>query len=275
MIINQDKIKYRSDCRQIHFLNNSQRRIGRIHSEEDKEKQRQKAIDKNPINSNYFKRLNIRNAYVLGYLFADGHFRKRKRCYKSGIKFKIKSGLSFSSIDKELIKKIKNEIGIENRKTGIKHRKGIHRKVTFVIFISNYHFLQYLKKLGMPYGKKADRIRIPRAVIKDKRLFFAFFRGFFDGDGTINSILYAKYAKVGIYTASYKFLMQMKDLMQKFHIKSYNVIKSKTSRTMYLGFGGKENVYKLYKLMYKNSNNLFLSRKKKRFDEFFRSYGWN
>lgn len=248
--------------------------INRVCSEETKEKLRQLAIKKNPINTNYFKKLNKRSAYALGYLFADAHFRRRELHYKHSMKFKVVYGLCFSSIDKELIDKIKKEFCIEHRKTGIKPRKDKKRKTTYIIYISNYHFLQYLIKQGMFIGRKADRIEIPKAICKNKSFFFAFFRGFFDGDGTVNSILYTKYIGIAIYTASYNFLVQIKKLMQKYGIHSNFIKKSKTSKTINFSFDGKQNIYKLYKLMYKSSNNLYLSRKKNRFDEFFKAYGW-
>lgn len=243
-------------------------------SEKKREKQKHFVIYKNPINSEYFKKLNTRNAYMLGYLFADGHFRKRKIYSKLGIGFKIKFGLCFSSIDKELIIKIKKELGIENRKTGIKLRKDIHRKKTYIIYISDYHFLRHLENLGMIYGKKFDRIIIPKMIMKNKLIFFSFFRGFFDGDGTVTSILYAKYARVGIDTASYKFLVQMKKIMKQFGILSDNILIHNNSNYSTLRFSGKENVYNLYRFMYRKSNGLFLTRKKRRFEEFFKSYNW-
>lgn len=247
---------------------------GRHLSEATKEKKRQSAIDKNPINSEYFKKLNTHNAYVLGYLFADGHFKRRKLIYESGMKSRIHSSLNLSSIDKELIDKIKLEFGIKNRKTRISRENSIHRKTLYTISISNHHFLQYLIKQGMIIGKKSDKIYIPETIIKNKLLFFSFFRGFFDGDGSINSIFYAKYARMGLATVSYKFLIQMKNIMIDFGISSENIKTSNNSRCLILRFNGKQNIYTLYKLMYKNADNLFLTRKKQRFEEWFKSYGW-
>lgn len=247
---------------------------GRHLSEATKEKKRKSAIDKNPIKSEYFKKLNKCNAYMLGYLFADGHFKKRKLIYDSGMKSRIHSSLNLSSIDKELIDKIKLEFGIEKRKTRISRKNSIHRKTLYTISISNHHFLQHLIKQGMIIGKKSDKIYIPKTIRKNKLFFFSFFRGFFDGDGSINSIFHAKHVRMGLATISYKFLVQMKNIMIDFGISSENIKIRNNNRCLRLRFNGRKNVYNLYKLMYKNADNLFLTRKKQRFEEFFKSYGW-
>jgi DNA-binding transcriptional regulator WhiA len=238
--------------------------LGKTHSESDKEKQRRTWARIKPINVNYFKKLNIRSAYVLGYLFADGHMHKRK--HANGF------DLYFTSIDKELIDKIKKEFGIEYRKTRIRYRENGWSN-QYIICVSNYYFLQYLIKQGMIYGKKSNRILIPKKITKNKRLFFSFFRGFFDGDGCISSISSKRsYPRVNITTASYKLLIQIKNLMVKFNILSETVFMRKNGRCSRLRFSGRKNVYNLYKLMYQDSNGLFLLRKKQRFDEFFGSY---
>ena len=242
-----------------------------MNSEKMKEKFRARLLKKNPININYFKTLNRKNAYILGYLFADGSLRKGKRNLR----------LSFSSIDRELIDKIKDQFSVIHRKVSVRKGKNIMRdgksincKDSYSMTIWNYHFLRHLINQGMISGRKEHRIFIPKDISKNKKFFAAFFRGFFDGDGTVRSIKTSQYPAVSITSASYKFLIQMKNLMRKFGIISWSLSKNKTSRTGTFGFSGKQNVYNLYKLMYKNSNNLFLSRKKQRFDEFFKSYGW-
>lgn len=239
--------------------------IGKVRSEKIKEKLRTAWVLKYPININYFKNLNSRNAYVLGYLFADGHLRKRK--------YKNQTSLSFSSVDEELIDKIKLEFGIEKRKTRMK-RHNNNWKDRYCLSITNYHFIKYLEKQSMIHGKKCDRISIPKTITQNKTLFIAFFRGFFDGDGSINSIKNSSTPRIAITTASYKFLIQLKNIIFKFGINSKSIKKAKTNRVFRLRFSGKQNVYNLYKLIYQNSNNLYLSRKKKRFEEYFKTYNW-
>jgi hypothetical protein len=60
----------------------------------------------------------------------------------------------------------------------------------------------------------------------------------------------------------------------KFEINSKKIYKGKKSNVFRVRFSGISNVYRLYKFMYKNSDGLFLSRKKQRFDEFFKTYNW-
>lgn len=248
----------------------------KIVTEETKNKLREFNFKKNPIHINYFKKLNTRNAYILGYLFADGYVRKQK----------IGDGyiLSFLSIDKELIDKIKDEFGIQHRKTEI--RQSGYKKFTsnrlckiqeaYFIRISNYYFIKYLIKQGMPIGRKSFRIKIPKEITENKSFFFSFFRGFFDGDGSINSIKNKfqsqSQPKAFIKMVSRKFLIHCQKILFKFGIKSNPIKKSKNCNAYKLSFTAKQNIYNLYTFIYKNNNNLFLSRKKKRFEEFFKIY---
>ena len=233
----------------------------KIVSEKTKEKLRTYYVKKNPIDIDYFKHLNKRNAYVLGYLFADGCLWKRRNRVNG-------RNLSFHSIDKELINKIKKEFKILHRKTKVikDYRNG---RYSYCITICNYYFIKYLIEQGMLAGKKSDRIFVPDAIKKDNELFFAFFRGFFDGDGSINSIKYAVTPRCKITTASKKLLIQIKNLMNVYKIITKPIESYENQKCFALHFDGWVNTYNLYKLMYKNSDSLFLIRKKKRFEEFF------
>lgn len=237
--------------------------IGKRYSEVTKEKKRLIALKRNPINTGYFKKLGKRNAYVLGYLFADGHLRKSKSSYGYA--------LSIFSKDKELIDNLKDEFLIQHRKTKISSYKSIKY---YGLQINNYHFLKYLKNLGLKVGKKSNRILIPNKITKNRSLSSNFCRGFFDGDGWISSFKLHRTPTVTFVTSSFKFLLQFRQGMKRLDITSGKIRKANKTKAFRLSFYGKENVYNLYKLMYQNNNNLFLSRKKQRFDEYFKAYNW-
>jgi DNA-binding transcriptional regulator WhiA len=237
--------------------------IGKKYHDITKEKKRLLALKKNPINTNYFKKLNKRNAYVLGYLFADGnlHERKKSKGYM----------LSIFSKDKELIDKIKNEFLILHRKTTIHTNKSIKY---YGLQITNYHFLKFLKRLGLKSGKKSNRISISNKILKNKSLFSNFVRGFFDGDGWISSFKLRRTPTVTLVTASSKFLSQLKRYMNKFDIVSGKISRLDKTNAFRLSFYSKKNVHKFYKFIYRNSDNLYLIRKKQRFEEYFKAYNW-
>jgi len=284
------KMPYLTASRNIRRYINGHNGVGRIISEKTrnkmriankkttntekfKERNRQAALEKNPINIEYFKKCNHKNAYILGYLFADGNLLKRKTGQLR---------LSFTSADKEIIEKIRHELSADNRKIFIRNEKHhvyykkenryFNQKKQYRMQICNYHFLKYLENFGMTPGRKCDRIKIPKLISKKKKYFAAFFRGFFDGDGTISSFKKRKQPGASIKTASYKFLVQCKELLDNFGIKSNPIKKSKTCNAFTLSFNGKQNIYNLYKFMYENSGDLYLSRKKKRFEEYFKVY---
>lgn len=232
--------------------------LGRKPSENTKLKREQTRLLKNPIDIKYFDKMNSRNSYILGYLFADGCMRILKKTAKPIYRCTI------TSVDYELIEKYGKEFKMNLSK---RIRKSITTKgkPQYHISIQIYSLLNKLYNLGL-IPNKSKRIELPSIITN--RLFFPFLRGFFDGDGCIRDPLKRKYPSCSITTCSVKFLKQIQNRLNNFGINS-NIKKHKSSNCFILTFRGYKNVFKLYKQLYKSADNLFLSRKRDRFRQYF------
>lgn len=114
------------------------------------------------INEDYFKEINsISKAYILGFIFADGHVDRR-------LEFNI------SKKDLEILNFIKEEMSMTHP---IKNNGNYCR-----LSVANKKLCTDLKNLGIPSNKN-NSIKIPN--IK-KKFYSSFLLGFFDGDGHIN-----------------------------------------------------------------------------------------
>ena len=124
------------------------------------------------INHEYFSNINnVNKAWMLGFLAADGTIRKDRN--------EIKIGLS--SIDREILEKIKEEMDME---------RNIHDSITGNGFNvselcwSSKQQKEDLKKYGIVNNKTYLPMHLPN--FEDKKLKLAFILGYFDGDGTIS-----------------------------------------------------------------------------------------
>lgn len=213
-------------------------------------------------NENFFKKWNPEMAYVLGFFTADGDMIKNKR----GAHF-----IELQITDKNLLEKIRNLLG-SNHKIGInkindkwktRYRLQIGRKIIF----------NDLLKLGLT-PNKSKTITLPK--IPNKYLSH-FTRGYFDGDGNVTISKYKRanrnYKKSTTILSG--FTSGSKFFLEKLHLKLKKIAKI-SGGTLYfhqgyrLYFSVKDSLL-LYKFLYKNiNNNLYLSRKKKIFEKYFK-----
>lgn len=109
-------------------------------------------------------------AYVLGYWYADGSIYLSERG----------SYLNATSIDKELIRKIKEWLSSEHV---IRETKSVNpnRKTRFILRIGNKNLYNSLEKLGL-YPSKSLTVKLPNIP---EKFFPHFVRGYFDGDGCV------------------------------------------------------------------------------------------
>lgn len=69
--------------------------------------------------------------------------------------------------------------------------------------------------LGLPYGEKVHRIKVPEVILrtKDKEIYRAFIRGLFDTDGCI-SIIKKDYPVISIMIRSEKFIEELSNMLK-------------------------------------------------------------
>jgi hypothetical protein len=193
-------------------------------------------------------------AYWLGVLFADGNV--SKKASNSGQIF-------LSSVDKDWVTSFMKSINSTNEP-----RKEVHKKFKKIIWkaqITSAKMYDDLVFLGCT-PKKTHTIRIPK--LKDD-LMHHFIRGYFDGDGTVG--IYKnlkehnwKILKSGFCSGSKEFIKDLLDIIP---------VKNKTIRfsSVYFTQHSLKDTINLYHYMYKDAN-VFLNRKKEKFDEYFKTY---
>ncbi len=212
-------------------------------------------------NENFFKKWFPEMAYVLGFFAADGNMIRNKR----GAHF-----IEFQITDKDLLIKIRGLLN-SNHKIAVRKRAKKY-KIIYRLQIGSKIIYNNLLKLGLT-PNKSKTIKLPEIPNK---YFIHFLRGYFDGDGCVNICTYRKKNRnklstlinAGFTSGSKKILEDIKNKLSKL-----NIIKGGTlyySNGYRVWFSIKDS-YCLYNFMYNNlKNNLFLMRKKKIFEKYFK-----
>jgi len=168
-------------------------------------------------NENFFKKWTPEMAYILGFFAADGNLTigKRGNYY-----------IEFTSCDKDILEKIKNEIG-SNHKISLRKWQKQNHKDCFRIQIGSKVMFQDLINLGFK-PRKSSKLIYPQIP---PPYFPHFVRGYFDGDGHVVSGIYKKRDRKknskllfsGFTSGTKKFLERLKNDLTK-----HNIVKGGT-----------------------------------------------
>lgn len=121
------------------------------------------------VDETYFDKIdNPKKAWILGFLAADGSISKNRNLIKLGL----------SSVDKEILEKIKKEIKIERGILDTETNQGF--KISELDW-SNANHKKQLAKFGIVPNKTYKSMQVPNLPLD---LQIAFIQGYFDGDGT-------------------------------------------------------------------------------------------
>lgn len=208
--------------------------------QEEKSKIQKNNCFKHPINDKFFSVWSDDMAYVLGFWFADG-------CIYSGKVFDI----TVHKKDKYILKRIAELLGYKG------DIKDASNKQACRINFSNINIYNDLIKLG---GSERKSLSVTYPAIPKKYLSH-FIRGYFDGDGCIMNL---KNNRVNsAFTCGNKsFLVALhRDLKKYAGITGGGYDDSCCS----LKFGKRDTLL-LGEFIYKNSNSLFLKRKRDKFN---------
>lgn len=128
----------------------------------------------------YFDEIDTPNkAYILGFFYADGSICERKSTI----------AMSLQEDDKEILERIRNEIGSEKPLEFIdysdKHDGGYNYKNQYRLLIFSKHMCNALKHKGM-FQNKSLILEWPEFLRDD--LYSHFLRGYIDGDGHISTV---------------------------------------------------------------------------------------
>lgn len=215
---------------------------------------KKRAIEKN---EDYFSIQSSNMAWLLGFLASDGSI-----CANSNA---IRIGLA--SIDKEILEKIKIELGLATTVKEYINSQGyscVHLQWTCE---------QHKKDLAT-YGIIPAKTFCLKPPLKlEKKYWIDYIRGYFDGDGSVNLIQNSNHKGNGnlrwqIYSASKDILeFILNHFETEFGIPKVNIYESNRSKNplYYIQYSSTA-TRKIYSILYTNGS-LYLQRKKDHFDE--------
>jgi intein-encoded DNA endonuclease-like protein len=211
-------------------------------------------------NENFFKQWSPEMAYVLGFFVADGCMIKNSR----GAHF-----IEFHITDRNILVKIRKALN-SNHKISVRKTRDAW-KTAYRLQIGSKIMFEDLISLGM-MPRKSNTVKLPKVP---KKYFHHFVRGYFDGDGNVCTPKY-KRANRGdklSTTLLAGFTSGSREFLEKLHI-NLKKLAGIFGGTLYNRDGAFRLHYsvndskKLYDFMYKQSDSLFLSRKKVVFEKY-------
>ena len=215
-------------------------------------------------NKHFFKNWSPEMAYVLGYFAADGCMFINPR----GSHF-----IEFTSTDRELIEKVKKCLDSKHLLSVLdRSKKNDHWKTRFRIQIGSKEMFNDLLKLGF-VPNKSNQLQFP--ALPDNFL-SDFVRGYFDGDGCVHHGFYKRKNRPTLqFVFSTNFVSGSRKFLEELHFKLQMLagieggFMTNKQRGFQLTFAGNDSE-RLYKFMYDNPKNLFLTRKYNKFQEAFK-----
>lgn len=233
------------------------------------------------LNENYFEKIDSKDkAYFLGLLFADGCnaiSRTQKHC--SII-------ISLQEQDKEILQKFMNIVSPNKPLQLINNING-QKQYRFVI--NSKKWSNDLIKLGCVPNKSLV-LQFPTEKQVPKELQSHFIRGYFDGDGCVwngkRKIMWVKDSrnKNGgrmriVHNVKFHFtgcLKLLEDLRTILFMNAHTTFvkisgprKNKAFAVRMLEYSGRGNLKKFYDYIYNNCEDLYIKRKKEKFEEIF------
>lgn len=203
------------------------------------------------VEDNYFDNINSEDkAYILGFLVADGAIIEEKRKTKSTWRIRFSNSIR----DKEIIELIHDKICPEAT-LNIQEPKYNRRKTPFYCLQwQSEHMCKTLMSYNILPRKTFDKkFKLPENLLTDE-LWRHFIRGFFDGDGHVDS------EKVEFVFTSEPFMNQVMKWFSKFNYRSYH-IDGKTTDYWKVVIPTPKNIKScIYHYFYDNAN-FYLSRK--------------
>lgn len=221
------------------------------------------------FNKSFFTKWTTKMAYVLGFLYADGNITDSVPSRTQYIKF--------TNTEKDILVKIKSALESKHKiyRTPprlVRHKNGEYlSRESFSLRIGSRKMFNDLISIGV-VPNKSKVIAFPNIL---SGYLYHFIRGYFDGDGCVyiymskgktkNKIL--RKLSIIFSSGSYKFLNGLKDYL--FKNSSIDGFICRSTGCFQLRYDTDESV-KLFKLMYKDSDNLYLTRKFKIFVNYFK-----
>lgn len=203
---------------------------------------------KKSVNDNYFNSIDVNQAWLMGFIAADGSIRKNRNTIK----------IALSSVDKEILEKIKQEVNIERPILDYLTNNGF--AVSQLEWTSKEH-KDFLAKYGIVNNKTYLPMYLPKDFNKNQKL--AFILGYFDGDGSISRE--DNRLRFRICSHREEILKDIANFLEKEYNAKYSI--SKDGRDLFELSISTTYAVQIFIDMY-NLNSLHLDRKYKKFLEY-------
>lgn len=198
------------------------------------------------VNEDFFKTWSNEMAYVLGLISTDGFITRNPK--------KMNTKFSISQKEKYILEKVKKLLESEHPITLRTDGSGVYS-----LTISSIEMVEDLFKLGVN-SEKTKKLKLPKMP---KKYMSHYMRGVVDGDGWVQDRGYT----MNVTTASESFANDIYKLFRDMGLRS-RVRNEKTllGRDIFRVFvSGKKDIINLADWLYKDSGDLLLNRKRKRF----------
>jgi intein-encoded DNA endonuclease-like protein len=237
----------------------SQAQISRILSKNKIKIRPNRGNLKYQINDKYFDKINsIEKAYFLGLLYADG---TNKQCKAFSITLIEK--------DKHILDKFAKALYKDKYHIRTTKSKSISQNNFCCLYVSNKKLSKQLNNLGCVPNKSVKGLFFPKENILPKRFIPYFIRGYFDGDGSV--FVKKRDDKLGVsFVGCEKFIDSLRKYLITNNIRTGNICGTSSAITKEIKIDSKDSIFNFYNFIYKNSNDLFLIRKKDKFDAYYK-----
>jgi hypothetical protein len=230
------------------YLGISEQRVRSVASNLGVVGRRAKTRYSKSVNAEFFDTWTPESAYILGFIYADGSMSRDK--------------ISLFQNEIEHLNRIKNIMGI--RPCVKKHGKRCH-----VISFNCCYLADRLRGIGIRERKSFGSMVYPCGL--PDSLYCHFFRGFFDGDGSVG--VYGKYKSLQIYLCGQKSFIEkvFNDTFRLIGTTGGGIRKATSKRDDFYccSWGKKDDTRKIWEWIYPKTDILFLERKKKIMDRYF------
>lgn len=219
---------------------------------------RSKSMQKYTLNREYFASINsYEKAYWLGLIYADGSNKVSKNVFVLGLKQE----------DSYILELLKNDIKSNVPIKIAKDKRG-NRQDFYRLEIYNKQFCLNLVKQGVFENKTS----ILKAPVLNENLIYSFIRGYFDGDGSICTVIDKNNNTHFKDSITFTGTKEIVDYISKYLKETINVNCSiyerhpeRNNNNYTITISGRLQVIKLCEKMYENNNKHYLTRKYEKF----------
>ena len=211
------------------------------------------------LNERYFDTIGPEQAYFAGWLMADGCNFQRKRC-KNYIEKTLQIGIATS--DHKILDLFIDRIDYTGTYRNFEHlRKSGYLQHMSQLHICSSTLCDSLEQNWNICPQKTGKESVPDCIRNDSTLFYHWFRGLFDGDGSVYVPKSNKKLEICIASACRPFLEDVRNIINL----QGSITQGKNTRCLMLRYGGVFSLA-LKDRMYLNKGDLFFERKYNKFD---------